>query len=160
MKPNRNFQQHRNFQQLGPEQGQWFEDTCVKSLEYAGFTVNARRQHLTGVEVEVDIIATNTHAISFYIDCKGSLQGERPGLIRTDTLKKAIAELLLLHHGGWGPLLLMASHIPENGAGKRWLEIAHQWIPFITVNPLTDSRLLHQLALADEQRIRQLYGLQ
>lgn len=145
-----------NFQREAGIQGKWFEDTCEKALKYAGFTVVGRRERFDDAEIEVDLIATNRHEISFYVDCKGSLQGDRPGLIRTDTLKKGICELFMLNRCGWGPLVLMASHIPTEGSGKRWLEIARQDFPFLVINPLTDGRLLRELANADEVRLRRI----
>jgi hypothetical protein len=75
-----------NFQSSSRQQGEWFEATCRQVLEAAGFTVDAVHQAIDDAGVEVDIIATNQHAISFFITCKGSYRGRRPGVRRTDTL--------------------------------------------------------------------------
>lgn len=143
-----------NFQATSKQQGDMFEDISVKVLTDAGFRIDAQRERIHDAGVEVDIIATNRHEISFYITCKGSYRGKRPGSKRTDTLKKAIAEAVMLNHQGWGPVLLLTSHKPTAGAGDAMMNNIDPEILFDVIEPMNDFKRLAWLAEADEAALR------
>lgn len=147
-----------HFQHLSGEQGRWFEDTCRNALRWVGFELMDGRQAFPDIGVEVDIVATNRHGVSFFCSCKGSLRGNRPGLKRTDTVKKAIADVVLLHEFGIGPILLMASHLPNQGAAAAMLTTAQRIVPFEIIDPLQDFNRLLQLVDADEPKLRMIFG--
>ena len=64
---------------------------------------------------------------TIWFEYKGSVQGSRPGLMRTDTLKKAIANGALLRAlEDRPPFVVLTSHLPEAGAGLAMLEQARQ----------------------------------
>ena len=98
--------------------------------------------------VEVDLVIENTQGIAFFAECKGSFR-DRPGLQRTDTLKKAIANMVLLDAVGVGPLLVLISHRPVDGVGVAMLRVAQQAAPFEVLVPRDDYRRLSRLAAAD-----------
>lgn len=108
-------------QRLAKAQGDWYHRECVRSLEIAGFEIAAQHFVIKDVGIELDAITNNSHGIAMPWEFKGSWNGERPGLIRTDTLKKAIASGYLLSR--WSerkmmtPLLVMSTHMPEAGSG-------------------------------------------
>ena len=110
-----------NFQSVSGQQGRLYEDQCRAALHAAGFAIDQIHQEIAEAGVDVDIIATNRHDISFYMTCKGSLRGVRPGARRTDTLKKALAEAWALQHHGWGPVLLLTSHLPRTPRARALL---------------------------------------
>lgn len=139
-----------HFQATGKIQGDLFEEQSAQALMLAGFTIDGRRVRFADAGVEVDIIATNQQQISFYITCKGSMQGSRPGCERTDTLKKAIAEALILHQHGWSPVLLLTSHRPTTPSGLAMLHSVDPEMLFDVVNPTTDGKRLRWLARATE----------
>jgi hypothetical protein len=60
------------------------------------------------------------------IECKGSWEGNRQGLKRTDTLKKALFNgAMLALTTDRRPYMVVASHPPNiGGAGANWLERA------------------------------------
>lgn len=148
-----------DFQRRAGEQGRWFEETCIKALEWSGFHIADRRTRFDDLGVDVDIIATNAKDISFYINCKGSLYGPRPGLKRTDTLKKAIADAWLLKLGGRGPCLLLTSHIPEDGVGKTMLNLAlTEGLYIAVIRPVEDQPRLRFLGSASEADLRTFEG--
>lgn len=147
-----------NFQAAASEQGRWWEKTCTDALRYAGFTIVAERITFPECGIEADIVADNKHGIRFYISCKGSMQGDRPGMVRTDTLKKAIAEMALLSVCGYWPLVVMASHSPIQGTGVAMLAVAQRAWPFQVINPITDSKHLRWLAQANEDKLRAKFG--
>jgi hypothetical protein len=142
-----------NFQSSSRQQGDWFEATCRQILEAAGFTVDAVHEVIDDAGVEVDIIATDQHTISFFITCKGSYRGRRPGTRRTDTLKKAIAEAYALHQRGWGPVLLLTSHLPDTPTGRALLETVDPDVLYDAISVLEGERRLRWLAEADERQL-------
>lgn len=69
----------------------------------------------------------SAHGRTIWFEYKGSVQGSRPGLMRTDTLKKAIANGALLRAlEDRPPFVVLTSHLPEAGAGLAMLEQARQ----------------------------------
>jgi hypothetical protein len=115
-----------NFKGGAKEQGDEFERECLRALLYAGFQISDLKLNIdTGAEI--DLVAENLQGISFAIECKGSLQGSRPGLKRTDTVRKAICNAYLLSVSPefcdrFPPLLVMRSHEPDGGVGRDALD--------------------------------------
>jgi hypothetical protein len=80
---------------------------------------------LTEVGVEIDCAATSPNGTPVWFEYKGSVQGARPGLLRTDTLKKAIANgALLAATLDPRPYLVLTSHQPTAGSGAAMLATA------------------------------------
>jgi len=98
---------------------------------------------------------TNRHDIAFYISCKGSMRGERPGLMRTDTLKKALGEATILDLSMNNPLIVMTSHTPVDGAGKDMLSIIPRRLFFDVIIPWQDGKRLAWLYEANEQALEE-----
>jgi hypothetical protein len=77
------------------------------------------------VGVEIDRVAAAPSGATVWFEYKGSVQGARPGLMRTDTLKKAIANGALLERlVDHPPYVVLTSHVPTNGAGLAMLQSA------------------------------------
>lgn len=106
-----------DFQTRSVVDGRRFEEAVEAVLRFAGWTIAERRAVVHGVEV--DLIAHHPQTRdAWLIECKGSRDGRRPGLKRTDTVKKAIASAALLRHRGESrPFLLVTSHLPTSGRG-------------------------------------------
>ena len=112
------------FQASASRQGRQFADQCDELLRNYGFVL-AGRLLLSDVGVEVDRVATSPRGTELWLEYKGSIQGSRPGLLRTDTLKKAIANGALLQAvGPRRPYIVVTSHLPEAGAGLAMLQVA------------------------------------
>lgn len=87
-----------NLQNASGEQGRMFEDQCRFLLGDLGW-ITSGPMILDEAGVEVDIVAERDGDVVFY-ECKGSWRGERPGLRRTDTVKKAVANGFLIRAAG------------------------------------------------------------
>jgi hypothetical protein len=75
--------------------------------------------------VEIDCAAVSARGQEIWFEYKGSVQGSRPGLMRTDTLKKAIANgALLARRSQHPPYVVLTSHLPTAGAGLAMLHTA------------------------------------
>lgn len=115
-----------NFQAAGVRQGRQFADQCDQLLRHIGFELSGSR-NLRDIGVEIDQVAIVPGGREVLFEYKGSVQGSRPGLLRTDTLKKAIANGALLRAKGYSePYVVLTSHLPAEGAGKAMLETARE----------------------------------
>jgi Holliday junction resolvase-like predicted endonuclease len=108
-------------------QGAAFETTVATLLQIEGWTITATKWRHPEFDVEVDIVATHpATGQEWWIECKGSWEGNRQGLKRTDTLKKALFNgAMLALADDRKPYMIIASHPPGAGtAGTKWLERA------------------------------------
>ena len=114
----------RSFQSASSLQGRQFAEQCDTLLAGCGFRLGGR-VNLVQIGIEVDQEAVAPSGRTIWFEYKGSLQGPRPGLLRTDTLKKAIANGALLGAvGNHPPFVVLTSHLPEAGAGLAMLDAA------------------------------------
>lgn len=115
-----------NFQRMAVEQGADFGNECLKALKYAGFEIDCTEKHIEDVGITLDAVTNNQRGVLMAWEFKGSWQGHRPGLMRTDTVKKASANAWYLSQSHYAelypPLFLMSSHEPEGGDARRMLD--------------------------------------
>jgi Holliday junction resolvase-like predicted endonuclease len=125
--------------------GAAFEDSVAQVFSICGYTVVGRRVWI-GDAGEVDLWLRSPTGLEFFVECKGSYQGPRPGLMRTDTVDKAIARCLRLASlADQGPLLLVTSHLPQGGVAAHNLDWLCRSVP-LTVLQLSPARELLCLA--------------
>ena len=115
-----------DFQAAAVIQGAQYEEIVAAALVAMGWTVTHRHDHVDGVEI--DISATDPLGAEWWIECKGSWRGSRPGAKRTDTVKKAIADAWLLSIASVSkPYMLITSHLPKvDSHGHRMLTLAQE----------------------------------
>lgn len=116
----------RSFQASAGIQGRQFAEQCDTLLGHLGFELRGRRV-LPEVGVEIDQEAVGPTGTLVWFEYKGSIQGNRPGLRRTDTVKKAIANGALLRGlADPAPYVVITSHLPEAGSGAAMLRTAQE----------------------------------
>jgi len=126
------------FQAGATAQGRQFADQCETLLRSMGFELSGLLR-LREVGVEVDCAATSPRGNLVWFEFKGSVQGTRPGLRRTDTMKKAIANGALVSAiDAHPPFVLLASHLPVAGSGMAMLQTARRLGTFDDVICLYD----------------------
>lgn len=147
----------KNFQAAAGKQGKQFAGECLSALEYAGFEIVKVGYDIPEVGIEIDAQATNRQGVSFFFEFKGSLQGDRPGSKRTDTLKKAICNGYLFSRSAeyecCTPMILMTSHVPIKGAGLGMLRAVERRVIFDVLDPKNHSRRLRWIANAVEEEL-------
>jgi Holliday junction resolvase-like predicted endonuclease len=156
-------QQTYRFQSAASEQGRSFHSDCLNALKYAGFDiVHPHGLVINEVGIEIDIVAQNRHDITMFFECKGSLRKskkDRPGLERTDTLKKAIANAYLFsltdEYQCCSPLIVFASHAPTGGAGLAMLTAMSRNLLLDVINPREHGERLLWLSNACQEEIEQ-----
>jgi hypothetical protein len=113
-----------SFQAYGTQQGRQFAEQCDGLLVSRGFRLDGALL-VPEVGVEIDRVAVAPSGRAVWFEYKGSVQGSRPGLMRTDTLKKAVANGALLQRlVERPPYVVLTSHLPANGAGLAMLQTA------------------------------------
>jgi hypothetical protein len=111
-----------SFQSAASAQGRRFALQCDGLLTGYGYALNGCVK-VPRIGVEVDQAATSPNGRPVWFEYKGSVQGARPGLLRTDTLKKAIANgALIASLAEHPPYIVLTSHLPAGGAGREMLE--------------------------------------
>lgn len=136
----------RSFQASAGIQGRQFAEQCDTLLAHYGFELHGRRV-LTEVGVEIDQEAVSPSGTTVWFEYKGSIQGKRPGLIRTDTLKKAIANGALLRSlTDPAPYVVVTSHLPDAGSGAAMLDAALRLRYFADVVCLYDPKATARLS--------------
>lgn len=114
-----------SFQAAASAQGRQFAEQCDLLLKNSGFVLGRASLSVVGVGIEIDREAVSPSGTTIWFEYKGSLQGKRPGLRRTDTLKKAIANGALLQGAPESPrYVVLTSHLPSDGAGLQMLQTA------------------------------------
>lgn len=102
-------------QSLATQQGGMFEEQGRMILRSLGATVSDRPAVIAGTGVEVDAIVESPRLA--YVEFKGSWRGARPGLLRSDTVKKAVADGFVLWFKAPGiPYIVITSHLPAVGS--------------------------------------------
>jgi hypothetical protein len=136
-----------SFQSSSSAQGRAFAQQCDALLAGLGFSL-AGATKIAGIGVEVDQVATTSRGQVVWFEYKGSIQGSRPGLMRTDTLKKAVANGALIRAiAEHPPYIVLTSHLPTAGAGLEMLNTAVALRYFADVvciyDPSDHARLKH-----------------
>lgn len=143
-----------NFQGFASEQGEEFRRQCLNAFRYAGFEIVGAEFRVPDVGLSLDVHIRNARGIDFLVECKGSMRGDRPGCMRTDTVKKAIANGYLLSLSEcaayFPPMLLMTSHVAETGDALTMLERVPTTVVLDVLNPYNHRRELARLAQAEE----------
>ena len=137
-----------DFQAAAGWQGRQFAQQCDFLLTTGGYELRGRR--VDGeLGIEIDQVASTPRGEVVWFEYKGSFQGRRPGLFRTDTLKKAIANGALLKAiADHPPYVVLTSHLPTSGAAAAMLRVAKDLGYFhdvICVNEPNDVCRLHGL---------------
>ena len=113
-----------DFQASAVIQGRQFAEQCSELLTHYEYVLHGRAL-IANAGVEVDCVATSPGGNAIWFEFKGSVQGARPGLLRTDTLKKAIANgALLAGEPMRCPFIVLTSHVQVVGAAEAMLQTA------------------------------------
>lgn len=140
------------FQARGVRQGKAFDEQCRLVLQGLGFEVGDRPFTVAELGVEFDAEVRSRSGRIYWCEFKGSWHGPRPGLRRTDTVKKALADAFIAHaaEGEYPPTIFLTTHIPTPGSsGARMLEVAlasGALLDVINVNEPKDMERLQRLA--------------
>lgn len=110
-----------NFQASSSAQGRAFEEAVQTIIRTGGHEIlsDGFTDGLSGEQV--DLLVRTANGVDVWIECKGSwnTNSNVPGLRRSDTAKKAVANAWHLwnNHGeSRPPYVLVTSHLPKDGS--------------------------------------------
>lgn len=84
-----------------------------------------RRRLLASLGVEINLIAKDHFGADWYVEVSGAFTSKRPGLVRTDTVRKVLGSASLLSKRGFSPFIVLTTHLPRPGsAGHQWIHEA------------------------------------
>jgi hypothetical protein len=116
-------------QSLASKQGRTFKELAKQMLEARGGQVLKTNFHPEDDAAwpKVDLKAIDRNGSVWWLHARGSWRGSRPGLQRSDTVRKLLAVVYDLH-----PLAtqqgifqgVITSHLPESGTGHTMLDRA------------------------------------
>ena len=113
-----------DFQRRASQIGKTFATWCEITLQSIGFTLQGKTI-IKDAGVEIDQLVENRNGEKLYFEFKGSSKPPRPGMQRTDTVKKALCNAFLLDRLGIGPYIVITSHKPKKGSSSaKMIELA------------------------------------
>ncbi len=101
-----------DFQRRATVIGKAFESLCNDHLRGLGFTLLGRKK-ISEAGIEIDQVALNAKRKRIYFSFVGGLEGDRPGLMRTDTTKKVLCNAFLMRQCALEPFVVIASVKPD-----------------------------------------------
>lgn len=120
-----------NFQARATQEGRVAQEIARQVLETSGFTIVKKGYRPRGLGVQFNFLVTDRAGEQWYVDVTGAFTTTRGGLLRTDSVWKALGRALVLRehhervHREQGPsappassprLLLLTSHLPKEGS--------------------------------------------
>jgi hypothetical protein len=138
------------FQSRATAEGRTAQGIAESVVAGAGFEVRERNQvhHATGATVNL-VAADGTGAL-WYFDIAGSFTSPRAGLLRTDTVWKALGRASALASADVRPLVFLTTNLPEAGSvGDRALR---------SVAGRTYFDAIEMLTVGGKARLRQYAG--
>ena len=95
--------------------GRLFEGICLEILRGQGWKL-AGSERLPDLGLDVDQVAFTKNGTKVFFEFKGSFIGKDPGLMRSTSVKVAIANALLLSLNDNVLYIVMTSHKPRCGS--------------------------------------------
>ena len=71
---------------------------------------------MRGTGVTINFIATDADDVEWYFDVSGAFTSTRGGLLRTDTVWKALGRAHVLARADKQPVVFLTSHLPRKGS--------------------------------------------
>jgi site-specific DNA-methyltransferase (adenine-specific) len=110
-----------HFQARATQEGKKAHDLARVVLERAGFEIVADKPKVKGAGVQFDFLVASRHGRRWYVDVSGAFTTVRPGLMRTDTLWKALGRIhvvkQLLNDGqDRTEVIVITSNLPKSGS--------------------------------------------
>jgi DNA modification methylase len=129
------------FQVRAAKEGKATQALAQDLLTRAGFRITQKNARLRGLGVIVDFIALDGDGVPWYFDVSGAFTTTRGGLLRTDTLWKALGRANVLVHHDRTPLVLLTSNLPRSRSeGDLALRAVGPGVVFDAIEMLADDQ--------------------
>ena len=105
-----------SFQARATREGKAAQALAEDLLNEVGFTIVAKNSRVRGTGVTINFIATDADDNEWYFDVSGAFTSTRGGLLRTDTVWKALGRAHALAAAGKQRIVFLSSHVPRKGS--------------------------------------------
>ena len=110
-----------HFQARATQEGKKAHDLARRVLEQCGFEIVVDKPKVKGAGVQFDFLVASSEGRRWYVDVSGAFTTVRPGLMRTDTLWKALGRIHVvkqLHDDGQDrvEVMMLTSNLPKAGS--------------------------------------------
>ncbi len=105
-----------SFQARATREGKAAQALAEQMLAEAGFTIVAKNSRVRGTGVTINFIAEDAAEQEWYFDVSGAFTSTRGGLLRTDTVWKALGRAHVLASKGVERIVLLSSDLPRPGS--------------------------------------------
>jgi hypothetical protein len=105
-----------DFQHRSTEEGRAAQDIAERVVSGAGFVNVQRNTRFQDLGVTVNIRADDSSGETWHFDVSGAFTTSLPGLVRTDTMWKALGRANVLHQGGIERLIILTTNLPRQGS--------------------------------------------
>jgi site-specific DNA-methyltransferase (adenine-specific) len=105
-----------SFQARATKEGKAAQALAEQMLTEAGFTIVAKNSRVRGTGVTINFIATDADDVEWFFDVSGAFTSTRGGLLRTDTVWKALGRAHALAQAGKHRIVFLSSHLPRKGS--------------------------------------------
>jgi DNA modification methylase len=105
-----------SFQARATREGKAAQNLAEELLKHTGFEIVAKNQRVRGTGVTINFVAKDADDVEWYFDVSGAFTSTRGGLLRTDTVWKALGRAHVLAHNGITRIVLLTSHLPRKGS--------------------------------------------
>jgi site-specific DNA-methyltransferase (adenine-specific) len=112
-----------SFQARASKEGMAAQQLAAEVLTEAGFEIVKRNTRLRGLGVVINIVARDASGSLWYFDVSGAFTTTRGGLLRTDTVWKALGRAHVVANNRRAqktlagvPYVLISSHLPRPGS--------------------------------------------
>ena len=114
--PKPGFESAETFQARSSAQGRLVQQIAWDVLQQAGFDLVQERYRLRVLGVEVNMVVRDAHGSRWFCEVTGAYGSQRPGLERTDTVRKIAGSAQLLARWRFTPFLVLTTHRPKVGS--------------------------------------------
>lgn len=130
-----------DFQARASREGKVAQAIAKDLLDDAGFTITHTNSRQRGLGVTVNFIAVDADGVPWYFDVSGAFTTTRGGLLRTDTLWKALGRANVLFSNGRTPIVFLTSHLPKSRSeGDAALRAVGPGVVFDAIEMLSDEQ--------------------
>jgi site-specific DNA-methyltransferase (adenine-specific) len=138
-----------DFQARASREGKVPQAIAEDLLREAGFTITHKNSRLRGLGVTVNFIAVDGDGVPWYFDVSGAFTTTRGGLLRTDTLFKALGRANVLINHDKTPIVFLTSNLPKpRSEGDMALRAVGPGVVFDAIEMLADQQRERLMAYA------------
>lgn len=138
-----------SFQARSSHQGRLIHQTAWDLLDAAGFSLETEHYELKAVGVEINLVVRDQRGNKWFCEVTGAYGSKRPGLDRTDTVRKIAGSAQILARWRFTPFLIITTSLPRPGyRGDRMLRACGPEVIFdvIQLSGRADQARLNEYA--------------